>query len=179
MNKGEPENIDLDQVSGFSLVYDYYSPLIWKHIFLRVSLREEANDLTSEVFLKTWNYLNSGRKINKIKSFLYRTADNLIIDWYRSRKKVASLESDLSEDENSLVQESELENKMVISEEVSVLMERIGRLNEKQRKVLILRFVDDLEIEEIAEVLEKSKGAVAVTIHRALKSLNSLTDSHS
>lgn len=179
MRKGEPKNIDLDQVSGFSLVYDYYSPLIWKHIFLRVSLREETNDLTSEVFLKTWGYLNSGRKINKIKSFLYRTADNLIIDWYRSRKKVASLESDLSEDEKSLIQESDLESNMAVSEEVSVLMGKIGRLNEKEKKILLLRFVDDLEIEEISEVLGKSKGAIAVAIHRALKSLNSFIDSSS
>ncbi len=179
MRKGEPKNIDLDQVSGFSLVYDYYSPLIWKHIFLRVSLREETNDLTSEVFLKTWGYLNSGRKINKIKSFLYRTADNLIIDWYRSRKKVASLESDLSEDEKSLIQESDLESNMAVSEEVSVLMSKIGRLNEKEKKILLLRFVDDLEIEEISEVLGKSKGAIAVAIHRALKSLNSFIDSSS
>ena len=176
MRKGEPENIDLDHASGFSLVYDYYSPLIWKHIFLRVSLREESNDLTSEVFLKTWDYLNSGRKIKKIKSFLYRTADNLIIDWYRSRKKVASLESDLSEDEKSLIQESELENNLIISEEVAGLMEKINQLNEKERKILILRFVDDLEIEEISEVLGKSKGAVTVAIHRALKSLNSLLE---
>ncbi len=176
MRKGEPENIDLDQVSGFSLVYDYYSPLIWKHIFLRVSLREETNDLTSEVFLKTWDYLNSGRKIRKIKSFLYRTADNLIIDWYRSRRKVASLESDLSEDEKSLIQESDLESNMAVSEEVSVLMGKIDRLNEKERKILLFRFVDDLEIEEISEVLGKSKGAITVAIHRALKALSKMTN---
>ena len=143
---------------------------------MRVSLREETNDLTSEVFLKTWDYLSSGRKINKIKSFLYRTADNLIIDWYRSRKRVASLESDLSEDEKSLIQESDLESNMAVSEEVSVLMGKIGRLNEKERKILLLRFVDDLEIEEISEVLGKSKGAIAVAIHRALKALSKMTN---
>ncbi|HCI05487.1 TPA: hypothetical protein DEX28_01955 [Patescibacteria group bacterium] len=172
--KGEPENIKLDQVSGFSLVYDYYSPLIWKHIFLRVSLKEEANDLTSEVFLKTWDYLNSGKKIKKIKSFLYRTADNLIVDWYRSKKRVSSLEQDVSEDENSLVQDPLLEDKIIVSEEVESLMKKIDRLQEKERKILLLRFVDELEIEEISEILGKSKGAITVAIHRALKSLDSL-----
>ena len=171
MREKKFENSDLDQASGFSLVYDHFSPLIWKHIFLRISLKEETNDLTSEVFLKTWDYLNSGRKIQKIKSFLYRTADNLVIDWYRSRKKIFSLEKDISEDEDVLIVESEMENNLMIAEDVVLLMKNINRLDEKEKRLLILRFVDDLKIDEISEVLSKSRGAVTVAIHRALKSL--------
>lgn len=172
----EIENNDLEQASGFSLVYDHYSPLIWKHIFLRISLREETNDLTSEVFLKTWDYLNSGRKIQKIKSFLYRTADNLVIDWYRSRKKIFSLEKDISEEEDALILDPEIEKNLMIAEETALLMKNIRQLEEKERKLLLLRFVDELEIEEIGEVLGKSRGAVTVAIHRALKSLGQLSE---
>ncbi|MEW5805671.1 MAG: RNA polymerase sigma factor [Patescibacteria group bacterium] len=165
------ESVDLNRVSGFSLVYDQYSPLIWKHIFLRVSLKEEANDLTAEVFLKTWEYLKSGRKIRQIKPFLYRAANNLVIDWYRSRKKIISLDQDLADQELKLEVDAKAEQKLIIKEELRDLMVKLDLLREKEKALLVMRFVDGLEIDEIAKILGKSKGAVRVGLHRALKSL--------
>lgn len=173
---GNQENNELDRVSGFSLIYDQYSPLIWKHIFLRVSSREETNDLTAEVFLKTWEYLKSGKKIRQIRSFLYRVANNLVIDWYRSRKPVISLDQELTEGEFFLETEAKIEERLSFQEEKEVLLAKLNQLKEKEKTLLILRFVDELEIEEIAKVLGKSRGAIRVGLHRALKSLAQLEE---
>jgi RNA polymerase sigma-70 factor (ECF subfamily) len=175
-NSNFPEEINLDRVSGFSLIYDYYSPLIWKHIFLRVTPKEEVNDLTSQVFLKTWEYLKSGGKIKQIKPFLYRTANNLVIDWYRSKKRVINFGESFAEEEMGLEALSEIERKIETEEKIKFLIEKLNLLREKEKTVLLMKFVDELEIGEIAQVLGKSKGAVSVSLHRALKSLDKLID---
>ncbi len=63
---------DIGSVHGFGSVYDAYAERIWRHIFIRIQLREETNDLTSQVFYKTWEYVKSGRHIMNISAFLYR-----------------------------------------------------------------------------------------------------------
>ena len=72
---------------AFSQFYDSYVSKIYRFIFFKVSSEVEAQDLTSEVFLKTWQYLNSGEEINDLNAWVYRLARNTVIDWYRRQNK--------------------------------------------------------------------------------------------
>lgn len=162
----------MQSVHGFGSVYDAYAERIWRHIFIRIQLHEEANDLTSQVFYKTWEYVRSGRRIANITAFLYRTADHAVIDWYRVQKRSVSLEEQM---EQSVSHEPELheryEEKAFARAQADRFRTALARVSETDRALLIMRFVDELSLDEIARALGKSKGTVTVAVHRALKSL--------
>ena len=84
---------------AFGQLYDKYVDPIYRFILLRVSNPDEARDLTSEVFLKSWQYLSSAEKtVDNFKALVYRVARNLVIDFYRSQKNSALALTDLEWD---------------------------------------------------------------------------------
>jgi len=157
----------------FGRFYDLYVKRIYRFAYLKVGSREEAEDLTSETFLKVWDYFSRtpNHKINNIKAFFYQVANNLITDFYR-KKKLIPYSLDQFESADKLVdsQASEFE-KMEKDEEVSRLMSALKNIPENYANIIIWYHLEELEISEIAEILKKSEGTVRVTIHRALKAL--------
>jgi len=170
------QGLDLRKTENFAAVYDHFSTKIWRHIYLRTSSPEDANDLINEVFAKTWEYLCSGKHIKQIKPFLYKTANNLIIDWYRARRRVVDLRLELNseEHENLLVQEDQTKSLLANLATQQSVSQALAKVSSKERELLILRFVDELEISEIAAVLSKTRGATAVALHRALKTFEKI-----
>src|SRR3989344_190641 len=73
----------------FIEVYREYAPHIFKYCYFRVNSKEDAEDLASKVFMKTWDYLIKGQDVDNMRSFLYRIAHNLVVDFYKvnSQKK--------------------------------------------------------------------------------------------
>jgi len=67
----------------FMKVYDEYSAGVYRYCYFRLNSREDAEDLTSTVFHKTWDYLAQGKKIDNMRAFLYRVAHNQIVDLYK------------------------------------------------------------------------------------------------
>lgn len=157
----------------FGRFYDLYVKRIYRFAYLKVGSREEAEDLTSETFLKVWDYFSRtpNHKINNIKAFFYQVANNLITDFYR-KKKLIPYSLDQFEGADKLVdsQAGEFE-KMEKDEEVSRLMSALKNIPENYANIIIWYHLEDLKISEIAEILKKSEGTVRVTIHRALKAL--------
>lgn len=157
----------------FSRFYDLYVKKIYRFAYLKVGSREEAEDLTSETFLKAWEYFSRtpNHKINNVKAFFYQVANNLITDFYR-KKKLIPFSLDRLEGANKLAdgQISEFE-KIEKDEEVSRLMSALKNIPENYANIIIWYHLEELEISEIAEILKKSEGTVRVTIHRALKAL--------
>ncbi len=76
----------------FIKAYDDHSDAIFRHCYFRVFERERAKELTQEVFIKTWEYLRNGQEVKNLRAFLYRVANNLVIDESR-KKKANSLEA--------------------------------------------------------------------------------------
>lgn len=168
----------LDKASDFGLVYEAYAEKIWRHIYLRMHNNlNEANDLTTEVFLKTWEYLRSGKKIRNVKSFLYRTTNNLIIDRHRAKQRNIEVQLEEEQEEYLLASDPNPDTIIQITAK-NVISEALQQLPEKERNLLIMRFIDELEIKEIAATLGKSQGAVTVALHRALKSLGRIVQNN-
>lgn len=155
---------------AYAKLYDQYAERIYRFVFFKISSKEEAEDLTSEIFLKTWNYL-IGSKERHIKSFsglIYRIARNSLVDFYRekSRKQEQSLEDaqDVGEDDKNY--------KMIeVREEVKPVLEAIKKMKESYQEIILLHYIEELSSSEIAEVLGKSRTNVRVTLHRAMKLL--------
>lgn len=153
----------------FSELYDAHVGKIYRYIFFRVGSEEQAQDLTSEVFLKSWQHLNS-QQLKNPRAFFYQVARNLITDFYRQRDKAPLSLEDIAD-------KSIADKKDDPMEEVSRTLEfesikkALIQLNADYQEIIIWRYLDELEIKEIAEILGKSEGAVRVLLSRALAGL--------
>lgn len=158
---------------AFALLYDHYVKQIYRFVFFKVSNHEEAEDITAEVFLKIWHYINGGHKIESFSGLLYKMARNSVIDLYRSKAK----QPELLLDQNNQMDLSDRggeRQELADRVEVQQIIIFLRRLKQEYQEVLTLRFIDDLPINEIAQVTGKSRVAVRVTLHRALKKLKEI-----
>ncbi len=160
-------------IEAFSQCYDFYAPKIYRHAFYRLGSKEAAEDVTSEVFVRVWEFLTEPtNKIQNLKAFLYRIANNLIIDQYRNKGRQPILIDEVME--RGLGDEGREMEKLDSKFEFEALLDSLEKLNQETREILLWRYVDGLSIKEIAEITEKTKNAVYVTIHRGLKELKKI-----
>jgi RNA polymerase sigma-70 factor (ECF subfamily) len=123
-----------------------------------------------DTFLKTWRYLAREGKIDVMKSFLYHILNNLIVDEYRKRKN-ASLDVLL---EKGYEPSTDNREKMINLLDGKAALLLIARLPEKYRKVMRMRYVQDLSLEEMVLITGESKNTMAVQLHRGLAKLKLL-----
>jgi RNA polymerase sigma-70 factor (ECF subfamily) len=153
---------------AYGQLYDHYFERLRRYIFFKVPHAEDADELTSELFLRGWEYATS-TKVDNINAVFYRIARNLIADFYRSRKITGPLE----EAEN-IASGYSVEESVMIKEEFRHIMQRLKELKEEYRDILIMKYLDEMSNEEIADALEKSTNNVRVLLHRAKKALQEL-----
>jgi len=155
---------------AFLKLYDDVAEPLFRHCYFRVSSRELAEDLTQEAFLRMWNYQAAGNAVENPKALLYRIAGNLIIDHYR-RKKEVSLDV-LAEDGYDPAGDGA--DSILDQAEGQKALELLEKLEPQYREILTLRYVSDLSITEIAEVVGQSENAVSVRIHRGIQKLKTI-----
>ena len=159
----------------FSNIFDQYIDKIYRFIFLKVNSQEISQDLTSEVFLRFWNRLNipssENSPIENPKAFLYQVARNLVIDHYREKGKVEliSIESTDLQDPNM-----DLEKQAYLTSDIQQIQASLINLKQDYQDIVIWHYLDEFSIKEIAEMLNKSEGAIRVNLHRALKMLKEI-----
>lgn len=162
------------ETEAFGRLYDHYLPMIYRFILLKVGQREEAEDLTHQVFLKAWQSIGSKYSDEGLpfSSWLYRIARNTVIDHYRrSRPTVEIGEDDIREE---LIFRPDLMDRMDLADGAKAALEAMKDLKDIERNILIMRFVEDLSVKEVAEALGKTEGAVKVAQHRALEKVKKI-----
>ncbi len=157
-----------DKKEQFSKIYDEHLPPIYRFIYLKVSARETAEDLTSEVFLRVWNELNKAKQeIGNIRAFLYGIARNVVADHYRGRKiEVVSVEETFD-----LMDSFSLHDQIALNSDIEQILRALSGINEDYQDLIIWRYVEELSVPEIAQLTGKTEENVRVGIHRAIKSL--------
>jgi RNA polymerase sigma-70 factor (ECF subfamily) len=164
---------------AYGKLYDAYVRQIYRFVYFKVSTHEEAEDITAEVFLKAWRYLQEKKEVKSFSGLLYRIARNGIVDLYRARTNhPESLGIILEKEEEKLSDNKKWLTTIHDKLEAQEILEALKRLKQEYQEVLTLRFVDELKIEEISEIVGKSGLVVRVTIHRALKKLKELLAVH-
>ena len=162
---------------AFSQVYDLYVTPIYRFIYFKVATRQDAEDLTSEAFLRVWQYITeTEERIENLRALLYKIARNLVIDSYRQKaKKGLTQYSEVLDNIEDKRQQSLL-NQIETEFEMKNIELVLRKMKDEYREVIILRFIEELSISEIAKILDKSKGSVRVLLHRALKVTRELLD---
>lgn len=157
-----------DPAAAFARLYDNEMPRVYRYLSYHVSSREEAEDLTADVFqqaLRHWSRVSS--ELNSPRAWLMTLATHRLSDHFRRRRPASPLDDrfDLPADQ------PDPEATALQREEVATLLARLAGLPERDRTVLTLRFAADLGHREIGEVLGISEGASAVALLRALRRL--------
>ena len=164
---------------AFAAVYDEHVKEINRFIYFKVGSQEEANDLTSLVFLKAWHHIQNKtlEDARTVRALLYKITRNAIIDYYRENGRKAVVSLDNEREPLEIIDESlNPEERLDVAANLALIRRELPRLKEEYREAIIMRFISDLSLEEIAEITGKSKGNVRVLIHRSLNALRELIE---
>ena len=154
---------------AFACLYNTYLERIQRYVLFRVFDLQVAEDITSLVFLRVWENLDtyrSGR--SPFAAWVYRIAHNAIVDHYRTRKIVFSLEE---VEPLKLSYSDEADDRLDRKIRSQELAEALKELTCVQREVLISRFILGLTILETAVRLDKRQGAIRALQMRGLRRL--------
>ncbi len=159
----------------FLEMYDSFNDEIFRFCMSKTRNRDESLDITQETFVKTWDYLRSGKTIDMTRAFLYRIARNLIIDHARKKKSVSldamfETHHDEGADTGSAFDAPDHGNiPSGDAQDRTQMIERLKQLPEHSYEILVMRFIQELTISEIAKIYKESENAISVRIHRAIK----------
>jgi len=159
----------------FSQIYDDYVEKIYRYIFLKVSTAELAEDLTSDTFMRGWKAFCAAASgdhppIENPQAFLYQIARNLIADHYREKGKEPQVRFD-EENQDTPDPQAAVEEMAADRSEMYEVKQAITALKDDYQEAVVLHYIDEVSVPEIAVILAKSEGAVRVLLHRALKAL--------
>lgn len=167
--------LSIENKDHFGLLIERYEAKLSRYV-LRLGVRNEDDrlDVLQEIFIKVYKNLNGFDTKLSFSSWIYRIAHNEAVSWYR--KTSVRPEGHLVADSDEIVtllsgKEESAEvtfDKSVNADEVS---KAIMHIDEKYREVLILRFFEHKEYEEISDILKIPVGSVGTLIHRGKKQL--------
>lgn len=164
---GETNN---NKEKQFTDAYDAYADAIFRYCYYRVFDRDKAKDYVQETFCRTWKYIAEGNEIENIRAFLYKTANNFIIDESR-KKKAVSLDQIMEKGFSPSVDFREKNENYLTGKEIVVM---IHSLDKKYREVITMRYIDELSPREIASMTGDTEDNVSVKIHRGLQKVRKL-----
>lgn len=122
--------------------------------------------------MKTWEYIAAGKQIENIVAFLYRTANNLIIDEIRRRKR--RMEKSLDDlQENGFDIEGDNAATLNRALDLGKVVGIMARIEEPYRTAVIMRYFDGMSPKEIAEILGETQNVVSVRVNRGVKKIRS------
>lgn len=155
------------ELTQFTLLYELYVEKIYRFVYFKTLHRETAEDITSLVFMKALEHIGDYQVAKgSFSSWLYRIAQNTVIDHYRTAKPAIDIDQvwGLAAPHN-LIEEVE------VKRAVEMVGEYLKLLPPASRDLLIMRLWQGLSYQEMADLTGKSEGALKMAVSRALKQL--------
>jgi len=165
--------IEKDQ-SAYATLMKRYKKAVYFMILKMIRDADDAEDLTMEAFAKAFRNLERFKKDYTFSTWLFRIATNNTIDFIRKKKlKTMSLNTTMSDDGGNPVNidveddENNPQDEFIKSQRIEMVRIFVDKLPAKYRKLVQLRYFDELSYEEIAQELEKPLGTVKAQLHRS------------
>ncbi len=161
---------------ALTTLYEQYKQPIYGYFYYKIGDAQSAEDLTSELFLRVIENLPSYRQRDvPFRAWLFRIANNMAVDYFRKMnvRNHLSLDERVTADQQSapdIIAEQRLTGDR--------LKAALQQLTSNQSDVIILRFVADMPIKQVAQVLNKSESAVKGLQARALEALQHILAPH-
>ncbi|CEG21466.1 RNA polymerase sigma factor SigX [Planococcus massiliensis] len=148
--------------------YQQHADSVFRYILLMVRDHQQAEDLTQETFIKAFRSYDSFERKAKPKTWLFRIAHNVTIDFIRKQKPLELLKELVLLGKNA---NSAPEGIVEIKENSTELYDALGQLKAPYREVIVLRKIREFNIQETGEILNWSESKVKNTLSRALSAL--------
>ena len=162
-------------VTAFGLLYDRHVDAIYRYVYYRVRDDAEAEDLTSDVFMRALKAMPRYEPRQAFLAWLYRIARNAVIDKLRRGKRQVSFEDALEHPMPEHIIEPDTE--LVARLEGDALRVAMAKLTPLQQEVLVLRFIEGYTTNEIAKIVGKREGTVRGIQFRAIGALRQMIPS--
>lgn len=152
-------------------IYEEYSAKIYRYFRYRVKNVWDVEDLTTAVFIKVYSKLDQYDGRHPFGAWIFRIAHNTLIDYMRKKK-----ECPVDQETFSTIKATDKlpEECLVTQESTAVLWQKVHTLTKDQRNVISLRYLADLRMNEIAEILGKTEASVKILHFRGIKKLQQL-----
>ncbi len=175
--------IDKDDFA-FEALVKRYEKLVYSVSYRMMNNKEDAEDITQIVFIKVYKKIESFKENQSFKAWICTIASNACIDEIRSRKNKQTysldknLEGDDGEFKADIPSSEETPEEVIINKEKrQVILDSINELKEESRQLIILRDVQGLSYDEIAEQLDLKLGTVKSKIARSRTKLQKIIES--
>ncbi len=162
---------DIEEI--FEHAYTDYADAIFRHCAFRLMNREIGKELMQDAFLRMWKELQKGTDVLNMRAFLYRIANNLIVDYVRKKKEQSLDELQESGWDIGVDKTQEMQDQVQFHDVLACLKS----LRVDDRELIVMRYIDGLTPSDIAEVVRQSPNTVSVRLHRAIKELRSFMHS--
>ena len=155
---------------AFGFLYDRYVNRIYNYIYYRTGNHQDAEDLTARTFYKALKHLP--RFVDRgapFSAYLYRIAHNMVANWHRdtNRRQIVSID-------DLIITGPSHQEPMIMAEkrdEQEELLQVVRRLPPERQQLLILKLVEQMSNAEIAQVMNRTEGAIKSLYHRTLVAL--------
>ena len=165
---------------AFGKLIEKYSSFVYRTVFYDIKSREDAEDISQEVFIKAYKALSNFRSDSEFSTWIYRICKNTVYDYIRksSREKSIPLSEMTSGDENDRIYDIPDDSgkydpeKTYISKETADLVnDAISALSEEHRSIIVMRDIEGYSYGEIADILSIEEGTVKSRLSRARNAL--------
>ncbi len=161
--------------AAFGLLYDRHVAAIYRYVYYRVRDDAEAEDLTSDVFMRALKAMPRYEPRQAFLAWLYRIARNAVIDRARKGNRQVSFEDALEHPGVDKIVEPDAE--ILAHSDSATLRDALAKLTPLQQEVVVLRFLEGYSTEEIATIVGKREGTVRGIQFRAIGALRQLIPS--
>ena len=162
--------------AALGAVYDQYADRIYAYIYRRVGQAEVAEDLTGQVFMRMLEAIRRDQGWrSSFSGWLYRIAHNLVIDYYRRRGRVTLIDIDEATPIRATEGDPVRSTESLLNREQ--LRAALFQLTEEQAEVITLRFMEERSIAEVADLMDKTEGAIKALQYRAVLALRRVMQS--
>ena len=163
--------------NAFAEIVDLYKDKIYQLCYRMLGNAHEAEDIAQEAFIRAFVNIHTYDMSKKFSTWLYRIATNLSIDRIRKKKPDYYLDAEVS-GTNGLTMYSQVsadgalpEDELETMELQATIQQEILKLPDKYRTVIVLKYIDELSLKEIGDILDIPIGTVKTRIHRGREAL--------
>ena len=154
---------------AFAQIFKKHKPPVYRYLSTKLPSKQDAEDALSTTFLRLWNYTTTAQ-VDHVGSLAFTIARGVVADFYRSRKKVRSMD----ESHEEIADDIDVEEEVITKVDFTLVKKILPKLKVDYQEIVILRYLEGLSTKEVAQYLQKSEGAIRVGLHRALKELRIL-----
>ncbi|AKM84907.1 MAG: RNA polymerase sigma factor RNA polymerase sigma-70 factor, ECF subfamily [candidate division Kazan bacterium GW2011_GWA1_50_15] len=151
---------------AFGQLFDELSDSVYRFLTFRLRDDEQAKDLLSQIWLEAWQSLRRYNPDRSFRTWLFAIARYNLIDHYRRYRPTVSLDAVINRSGST-----DIEAEVELADEMARVVDNIDQLPELYQTVLKLKFVEELEYPEIAEITGKTENHLRVIVKRGLDKL--------